>query len=230
MRGLLITVEGLDGSGKGTQSRLLLDSLQKRGIPVRLVSFPDYEHPSSTLVRQYLSGEFGSRPGDVNAYAASSFFAVDRFASYRKYWREALLGGECVVADRYTTSNMVYQLTKLPREEWQAFLDWICDFEYGKLELPQPDCTLYLDMPVEISQRLLSSRYAGDEKKKDIHESSLAYLEACRASALYTAERFGWRMISCAAGQNPKTVEEIHTEVLSYIEEAICQRTKNKGT
>ena len=224
MKGLLITVEGLDGSGKGTQSGLLLDSLREKGIPVRLVSFPDYDHPSSALVKMYLSGEFGSEPGDVNAYAASSFFAVDRYASYRKYWRAALLGGECVIADRYTTSNMVYQLTKLPRSEWENFLSWVCDFEYGKLALPQPDCTIYLDMPVEVSQRLLSHRYDGTEAKKDIHESSRSYLEACRASALYAAERFGWRMISCAAGQNPKTVEEIHKEVLSVVEDALRGR------
>lgn len=221
MKGLLITVEGLDGSGKGTQSRLLLDALREREIPARLVSFPDYDHPSSALVRMYLSGEFGSEPGDVNAYAASSFFAVDRYASYRKFWRAALLAGECVIADRYTTSNMVYQLTKLPREEWDAFLSWVCDFEYGKLGLPEPGCTVYLDMPVEVSQRLLSRRYEGDESKKDIHESSRAYLEACRTSALYAAERFGWRMISCAAGEKPKTVEEIHGEVLAAVEEAL---------
>mgnify|MGYP001146088098 CR=1 FL=1 len=217
MKGLLITVEGLDGSGKGTQSGLLLDSLREKGIPVRLVSFPDYDHPSSALVKMYLSGEFGSEPGDVNAYAASSFFAVDRYASYRKYWSAALLGGECVIADRYTTSNMVYQLTKLPRSEWENFLSWVCDFEYGKLALPQPDCTIYLDMPVEVSQRLLSHRYDGNEAKKDIHESNVAFLKACRETALYTADKKGWYILPCSDGEKPYTPEKINKELSALI-------------
>ena len=124
MRGRLLTVEGLDGSGKATQARLLCDFLSEMEIRVRKVSFPDYEHSSSSLVKMYLNGEFGSKPEDVNAYAASSFFAVDRYASYRKYWKASLENGEWVVADRYTTSNMIYQVTKLPRDEWDPFLDW----------------------------------------------------------------------------------------------------------
>ncbi len=223
MRGLLLTVEGLDGSGKGTQSRLLLESLREKGVPARLVSFPDYDHPSSALVKMYLAGEFGGNPGDVNAYAASSFFAVDRYASYRKYWRDALLSGECVIADRYTTSNMVYQLSKLPRAEWEGFLSWVRDFEYGKLGLPEPDATVYLDMPIEVSQRLLSGRYGGDEAKKDIHESSRAYLETCRGAALFAAGELSWRMISCASGNNPKTVEEIRGEVFASLSDLLSR-------
>lgn len=224
MKGLLVTLEGLDGSGKGTQAGLLCQALAGRGVPVRQVSFPDYSHPSSALVKMYLNGEFGREPGDVNAYAASAFFAVDRYASYRKYWKPALDSGEVVLADRYTTSNMVYQLSKLPRQEWDAFLTWVEDFEYGKLGLPAPDLTLYLDMPPELSEKLLEKRYQGDEGKKDIHERDEAYLHVCRESAYYAARRLGWRMISCSEGNNPKTVEEIHREILGCLEESLRQR------
>ena len=226
MKGRLLTVEGLDGSGKATQANLLCDFLKEQGITVREVSFPDYDHSSSALVKMYLNGEFGKKPEDVNAYAASSFFAVDRYASYRKYWKAPLEGGEWVVADRYTTSNMIYQVTKLPRDEWDPFLDWICDFEYGKLGLPQPDLTLYLDMPPAISQKLLAGRYHGNEAKKDIHERDLQYIENCRIAALYVANKMNWRMIDCASGQNPKTIPEIQKEIREVAEACLLQNTQ----
>lgn len=213
MRGKLITLEGLDGSGKGTQAALLEKALLERKIPLKKISFPDYSHPSSSLVKMYLNGDFGSRPGDVNAYAASSFYAVDRFASFRKYWKREFESGTWILADRYTTSNMVYQLTKLPQKEWDGFLSWVEDFEYGKLSLPRPDITVYLDMPPEISQELLRLRYKGDEGKKDIHESNLEYLIRCRESARYAAEKMGWRVIHCAKDGRPRPVEEIHREI-----------------
>ncbi len=212
-------MEGLDGSGKATQTELLCSDLSGRGVKLRRVSFPDYNQPSSTLVKMYLDGEFGTDPNDVNAYAASSFFAVDRYASYKKYWREDYKNGTLIVADRYTTSNIVFQLSKLPREQWESFVEWIKDYEYGKLMLPQPDLTIYLDMPLAVSQKLLSSRYHGNENKKDIHESNAAYLRACRESAVYAAKQLNWKVIHCADGENPKTVERIHTEVMKIIAE-----------
>ena len=225
MRGRLLTVEGLDGSGKATQARLLCDFLSEMEIRVRKVSFPDYEHSSSSLVKMYLNGEFGSKPEDVNAYAASSFFAVDRYASYRKYWKASLENGEWVVADRYTTSNMIYQVTKLPRDEWDPFLDWVCDFGYVKLGLPQPHLTLYLDMPPAVSQKLLAGRYHGNESKKDIHERDLPYMENCRLAALYVAKKMGWRMIHCATGQNPKAIPEVQREIRMAAETCLLQNT-----
>ena len=124
----LIVVEGLDGSGKATQTARLLAMLEKQG-PVRRVSFPDYESPSSSLVKMYLGGEFGTRPEDVSAYAASSFYAVDRYASFRKNWQQDYEAGQLILADRYVTSNIVYQLTKLPRGEWAEYVRWEEDFE-----------------------------------------------------------------------------------------------------
>jgi dTMP kinase len=224
MSGTLISVEGLDGSGKTTQMELLERDCLARGINFRRVKFPAYDQPFSAPVRMYLNGEFGRDPGDVNAYAASTFFAVDRYASFRKLWRDDYEGGALILADRYTTSNMIYQLPKLPRGEWDAFLAWLRDFEYGKLGIPEPNLTVYLDMPGKISQRLLDGRYRKSGGKRDIHESNTAYLDACRVSAAYTAERLGWRTVSCAEGEAPRSVESIHADVMKIVCGALAAR------
>ncbi len=217
MSGKLITLEGLDGSGKATQAELLCRGLGEQGVRVRKISFPDYGQPSSVLARMYLDGAFGEDPDDVSAYAASSFYAVDRFASYAQFWKADYLDGATIVADRYSTSNIVFQMSKLPREEWDAFIDWVQDYEYVKLGLPRPDCTVYLDMPPPVSQKLLSARYHGDEQKKDIHERNTAYLRACRESAAYAAKKLGWLVINCAEGDNAKPMEQIHRELMKEL-------------
>ncbi len=219
MTGKLITMEGLDGSGKATQTELLCGGLSRPGVALRRVSFPDYAEPSSALVKMYLGGEFGTDPNAVNAYAASSFYAVDRYASYVRHWRTDYQNGALIVADRYTTSNIVFQLSKLPKTQWESFISWVEDYEYGKLGLPRPDLTIYLDMPPVVSQKLLKNRYHGDENKKDIHESNASYLCACRESAFYAAERLKWKVICCAEGENPRTMEDIHADVMKKITE-----------
>lgn len=217
----LIVLEGLDGSGKGTQTALLAQALEGRGRKLRQVTFPDYASPSSSLVRMYLDGEFGSDPGDVNAYAASAFYAVDRFASFRRDWKTDYDRGSVILCDRYATSNMVYQMGKVPREEWDRYLSWVEDFEYGKLGLPKPDLVLYLDMPVEVSQKLLLRRYHGDSGKKDIHESHLEFLRSCGECARYAGERLDWKVVPCAKGGEPLPVEEIHQAVLAQVEKVL---------
>lgn len=219
MSGALIAVEGLDGSGKATQTALLCQALEKRGVSLRRISFPDYGQPSSALVKLYLGGAFSTDPQAVNAYAASSFYAVDRFASFAQFWKPDYEAGKTIVADRYSTSNIVYQMSKLPHEKWDAFIEWICDYEYHKLGLPEPTCTIYLDMPPEVSQKLLSVRYHGDEQKKDIHERDMEYLSACRKSAAYAAKKLGWLVINCAEGDNAKAVERIHEELMKRLAE-----------
>jgi len=211
----LIVLEGLDGSGKATQARLLSESLGKRLGAVRKVDFPDYDSPSSALVKMYLGGEFGTEPGDVNAYAASTFYAVDRFASYRKNWRRDYENGVPILADRYTTANLIYQLAKLPQEDWEAFIVWAEDFEYNKLGLPRPDRVLYLDMPVEVSQRLLTERYKGGSGRRDIHENHLDFLRSCARGAHFVAQRQGWEVIPCAEGDAPLPIDVIHQRVLA---------------
>lgn len=213
----LVVIEGLDGSGKGTQTEKL-EQYAAKHKGARKVTFPDYASPSSALVKMYLAGEFGTDAGSVNAYAASTFYAVDRFASYQKQWKDDYLSGKLIIADRYVTANMVYQLSKLPQSQWDSFLDWIEDLEYVKLGLPRPDMVLYLDVPPAVSQKLLQKRYDGDSSKKDIHEKDLAFLLHCRECAVYAAERLNWTVINCAAGDDLRTIEDIHNEILRKLE------------
>lgn len=219
--GKLIIFEGLDGSGKGTQTNLLCQALRARGADLRQITFPDYESDSSALVRMYLSGRFGQRPDDVNAYAASTFYAVDRFASYKTDWGEFYRTGGLVVSDRYTTSNAVHQCSKLPPMHWDGFLDWLFDFEYKKMGIPAPDAVVYLSVDVEVSQGLLAARYHGDSAKMDIQEKDTEYLARSRAAAEYCAHKLGWRRIDCTREENGKkimrTPEDIHAEVLAQL-------------
>ena len=212
--GRLLVMEGLDGSGKSTQTARLLDALTTRGEKVRQIKLPDYDHPSSALVKQYLAGDFGKDPSAVNAYAASSFYAVDRVASYLLDWKRDYEEGRLILADRYTTSNPIYQMTKLPKEEWSGYLSWVEEFEYEKLALPKPDRVIFLDMPVDVSQRMMSNRYRGDEAKKDVHESNVRFLEACREAALFTAEKWSWNVVKCSDGTSPRSIDAIAEDVL----------------
>lgn len=218
MRGKLIVIEGLDGSGKATQARLLCQELEARGCKVRKVSFPNYESDSSALIKMYLAGEFGTDPNAVNAYAASAFYAVDRYASFKKDWESFYNDGGIVVADRYTTSNAVHQCSKLPREQWDAYLRWLFDFEYRLVGIPAPDAVIYLQVDPAVSQKLMSGRYQGDESKKDIHEKDVSYLERSRAAAEYCAHKLGWKTVSCVSHGAMRSVEDISREVLSVIE------------
>ena len=210
----LIVLEGLDGSGKGTQTALLFEALIKQGYSVRKISFPDYREPSSALVRMYLDGAFGEDPAQVSPYAASAFYAVDRFASYQRFWKDAYQAGEVILADRYTTSNMIYQAEKLPEESRNAFYRWLSDLEFDKFQLPKPDAVFYLDMLPEISQQLLLKRYGGDSQKKDIHEKDSQYLAACRMCAAGAAKACGWTVIPCFDGDVPLPIEEVHQMIL----------------
>lgn len=211
--GRLLVLEGLDGSGKSTQTERLREALLAAGETVRQIKLPDYDAPSSTLVRQYLAGDFGNDPQAVNAYAASSFYAVDRVASFLLDWKKDYEAGSLILADRYTTSNPIYQMTKLPREEWDDYLTWADDYEFGKLGLPRPDRVIFLDMPVEVSQKMMSRRYEGDEAKKDVHERNVQFLNACREAALYTAERWNWSVVRCWEGDEPRTIDAIAADV-----------------
>ena len=219
--GKLLIFEGLDGSGKGTQTALLCDTLRRRGVDLRQITFPDYESDSSALVRMYLSGRFGDRPDDVNAYASSTFFAVDRFASYKTVWGEFYRSGGLVVSDRYTTSNAVHQCSKLPPMHWDGFLNWLFDFEYKKLGIPEPDAVFYLAVDVEVSQRLLAERYQGDTARMDIQEKDTEYLARSRAAAEYCARTLGWRRVDCTRVEDGRKtmrpVEEIHAQVLAQL-------------
>lgn len=217
MSGKLIVLEGTDGSGKATQAGLLCKSLAARGIPWREIDFPRYGKPSAAMVQEYLDGKLGSHPGDVNAYAASMFYAMDRYASFKQDWGGFYTAGGVVVADRYTTSNAVHQASKLPEEERSAFLNWLFELEYGKLGLPKPDLVLYLDMPTEITEKMMRSREAATGTHADIHEQDEAYLKSCREAAREIVKDCGWTVIHCAKGDAPRTVEDIHNEVYKTV-------------
>ena len=214
MQGKLIVFEGTDGSGKATQSELLCQELTRRGVPYRKLTFPRYQEESSALVRLYLGGAFGQKPGDVNAYAAAAFYSVDRYASYKQDWGSYYEQGGLLIADRYTTSNAVHQTGKLPESEWEDFLRWLFDFEYGKLGLPEPSLVLYLDMPTEQAVRLLRSREASTHTKGDIHEVDTGYLALCRKTALRAADCLGWVKIPCVDGAGAlRSTEDIHRDI-----------------
>lgn len=217
MKGKLIVIEGLDGSGKATQAQLLCESLEGQGLKVRKVSFPDYDSDSSALVKMYLNGEFGKDPDDVNAYAASSFYAVDRYASYKKDWGKFYENGGVIVADRYTTSNAIHQCSKLNEELWDEFLGWLFKYEYEILGIPAPDTVIYLKVDTEVSQKLMTGRYDGDESKKDIHEGNLDYLNRSRKAAGYCSKKLGWKEIDCCAENGMRSIEDIHNEILENI-------------
>ena len=212
--GHFIVMDGLDGSGKGTQSELLASALEAEGRSVKQISFPHYGTPGAAAVEFYLGGKLGSDPAATNAYAASTFYAVDRYLSFRTEWGEFLRGeGNVVIANRYTSANAVHQLSKLPREEWDAFLAWLGDFEFDRLGLPRPDLTVYLEMTPAISMRLVSHRSLATGQKKDIHELDPRHLEASYAAAIYAAEKWGWHRLPCYVGDEPRSIEDIAADV-----------------
>lgn len=210
----LYVLDGLDGSGKTTQTERVCSRLRAQGREVLAISFPDYQEESSALVRMYLSGGFGEDPDAVNAYAASSFYAVDRYAAYVRHWREFYLSGGTVIASRYVSSNAIHQMGKLPREEWDGFLAWLRDFEYGKLGLPAPDQVIFLDMPREVADRQVLGRYGGDAAKKDIHERDRAYMARCQQAAAYAAQAEHWSVVPCGDRSGPFPLERITGEIL----------------
>lgn len=213
MSGRLVVFEGIDGSGKSTQLELLCKRLEEEGREYKRIVFPRYSNPSSALIRMYLGGEFGSKPEDVGAYAASTFFAVDRYASFVQDWREDYEAGRLIVSDRYTTSNAIHQASKLCGAEREEFLTWLYDFEFRLLGLPKPDEVIYMDIPLEVSLANMAKRNGAG----DIHENNKAYLASCLECAKQAAEHYGWRAVSCAQGGQMRPAQEISDEIWNII-------------
>lgn len=223
----LFVIEGTDGSGKSTQAIMAADALRRDGVFVRSISFPRYGTKGATFVELYLNGGLGGKPEDTGAYAASTFFACDRYISYRTEWRDDYERRDGIIlACRYTTANAVHQLSKLPRTEWDAFLDWLWDFEFEKLGIPKPDGVIYLDMPPELSVQLVAKRSEQTGQKRDIHETDYEYLKSCRSAALYAASRYGWKVIPAyeladiadvSSHLIPRTPEAVHADIMKAI-------------
>ncbi len=213
--GKLIVIDGLDASGKQTQCGILLDRFLQKGIDAKKISFPDYDDASSELVKMYLRGDFGNDPNAVNAYAASSFYAVDRCASFLRYWKDFYESGGVVIADRYTTSNAIHQAVKLKGGERSSFFDWLYEYEFDLLQLPRPDLVIFLDVDPEVSQKLMKDRankFDGT-KDKDIHERSKQYLLDCYETSMEAAAYLGWVRVSCTEAGEMCSVEDIASEV-----------------
>ena len=215
--GKLIVIEGTDGSGKSTQFKLLTQRMEAMGKPFQKLVFPQYAEPSSALIRMYLGGEFGTKPTDVNPYAASSFYAVDRYASYKKVWGEFYENGGLVISDRYTTSNAVHQASKAEGQAQKDFLKWLYEFEYDQLGLPCPDLVLYLDVPTDFTEKMMRRREADTNTSADIHEKDMEYLATCRRTGREAAKFYGWTVIECVRDGQMRSIEDIHEEIYRHV-------------
>ena len=215
--GKLIVIEGTDGSGKSTQFKLLSQRLENENYKFQKLVFPQYQEESSALIRMYLGGEFGTKPSDVNAYAASAFYAVDRYASYKKVWGQWYENGGLVLSDRYTTSNAVHQASKEPEEKQAEFLKWLYEFEYDKLGLPAPDLVIYLDVPTDFTEKMMRSREAATNTHADIHEQDLQYLATCRRTGKAAAKFYNWTVINCVRDGAMRSIEDIHEEIYRHV-------------
>ena len=221
MSGKLIVFEGTDGSGKATQARMLCRRLEAEGTPSREIDFPRYGKPPAAMVQEYLDGNLGKKPGDVNAYAASMFFSMDRYASYKQDWGDFYENGGLVVANRYTTSNAVHQASKLLKSDRKEYLEWLFHLEYDLLGLPKPDLVIYLDMPTEITERMMRQREKDTGTHADIHEQDEVYLKNCRANAKEIVKECGWLVINCAKNGEPRTPEDIHAQVYRTVKKQL---------
>ncbi len=216
-QGKLIVLEGIDGSGKSSQYRRLCARMEKDNIDYNHIVFPRYDKDSSALIRMYLAGEFGGEPEDVNAYAASTFYAVDRYASYKTDWGDIYESGGLILSDRYTTSNAVHQGCKLSDSQLPEFFNWLYDLEYVKMGLPEPDLVIYLDVDIETSLARMRRRQADTGTKADIHERDAAYLKRCLRTARMAAEHYGWLVIPHMKDGAERCLEEKNDEIYALI-------------
>lgn len=216
-KGKLIVLEGIDGSGKSAQYRRLCAKLEADDIAYHHIVFPRYDKDSSALIRMYLGGQFGTRPEDVNAYTASTFFAVDRFASYREDWGKIYHQGGLILSDRYTTSNAVHQGSKLPEDELPDYFAWLSDLEYGKMGLPAPDLVIYLDVDIDLSLARMKRRQEKTNTHADIHEKDVQYLERCLKTARLAADYYGWAKIPFLKDGKERDIDEKNREIYELI-------------
>lgn len=217
MNGKLIVIEGLDGGGKSTQLELLKPDFPE----FEFITFPNYASPSGEIIKSYLSGDYAEEDPLTSAYSASAFYAVDRYVSFKTSWEKPYRSGKTVISSRYVSSNAIYQTAKLPENLWENYIDWLNDFEYNKLSLPKPNATIFLNMPLHISRKLLLRRCGGDEKKLDLHESNTDFMNLCMRSALYMAKAENWRVIDCFEGDEPLPATVIHEILKKHIKELI---------
>lgn len=224
MKGKLIIIEsGSDASGKATQTKRLFERLSEENSNIRKVEYPNYDSESSALVKMYLRGDFGKNASEVDPYISSTFFAADRYASFKTEWEEFYNNGGIVIADRYTTSNMVHQASKMDEKDRDKYLDWLVDYEFNLYKIPEPDCVIFLDVPIEFSQKLMENRKnkITGEDKKDIHESDIEYLTKSYNNALYIANKYNWKKINCVKDGTLRSIDDIHDEIYNIVKQSI---------
>lgn len=222
--GKLIVIEGTDSSGKETQTKRLFEKLEEKGLKVKKISFPNYDSPACEPVKMYLSGAFGEDAMKVNPYPVSTMYAIDRYASFKTNWEKFYNEDGIIVTDRYVTSNMVHQASKIKDlDEKKQYLNWLEDLEYEKMGIPRPDLVIFLNMPTEMAVKLMAERKnkITGEEKKDIHERDKEYLKESHANACKIANTYNWKEIKCSDGERIKTIEEIGEEVFSLVEEVV---------
>ncbi len=227
--GKLIVIEGVDASGKATQTKCLYDRLAAEYGAVRQISFPDYNSDFAVPIKRYLAGDLGKHADDVNPYAASLFYAIDRYASYKRDWSDFYEHDGILVADRYVTSNLVHQAAKITGDK-HGFIHWLSDLEYDKLTLPRPDLVLFLDMPPAYARQLMQNRAnkITGSMQKDIHESDSGYLERAYDNAMQIAAITGWQIVSCVKNGAVRSIEDIHEEIYHLVKMNIEHSGENK--
>ena len=224
--GKLFVIDGTDGSGKQTQFKKLAERLDKEGIEYKTVTFPNYDSPSSALVKMYLAGDFGKNAKDVSPYIASTFYAADRYATFQTGFKEYYENGGIILADRYTTANMVHQAGKISdKEERKKFIEWLYDLEFNLYGLPKPTQVFFLNMPVEKSIELMKDRENKftKESKKDIHESDKEHLKEAHGAACVVAKEYGWNEISCVKDNKIKSIDDIHEQIYEIVKKNIAK-------
>ena len=215
--GKLIVFEGIDGSGKSTQFEMMCKRLSDEGRSFKRLVFPRYSEPSSALIKMYLGGDFGDNPDSVNAYAASSFYAVDRYASFIQDWCDYHKSGGLILTDRYTTSNALHQGAKIVPEERESFFEWLYEYEFNLLGLPSPDLVVFMDIDAKFAATRLERRQNETGTNADIHEKDMTYLQNCAQSGMQAAAQFGWCRISCIQNGVERDPNEIHFEIYDII-------------
>ena len=223
--GKLFAIEGTDGSGKQTQFNRLCERLSLEGIDFKTVSFPNYDSDSSSLVKMYLAGEFGKNAKDVNAYISSTFFAADRYATFKlQKLDEYYKNGGIILADRYTTANMVHQAGKISDPvQRQKFLDWLLDFEFNLYGLPTPTRVFFLNMPTEYALKLMENRAnkITHQKEKDIHEKDSSHLFESYNAACSLVDKYNWCEIKCVKDNSIRSIDDIHEEIYKEVKKYI---------
>lgn len=222
--GKLIVIEGTDSSGKETQTKKLYERLSFLGKNIMKITFPNYESPACAPVKMYLAGEFGSNALEVNPYPASTMYAIDRYASYKKDWEKFYKEDGIVITDRYTQSNMIHQGSKIknPKEK-ENYMKWLVDLEFNKMEIPKPDIVLFINMPFEFAQELMKNREnkITGEMKKDIHEKDKEYMKLSYINACEIAKSENWVEISCVKEGKLKTIEEISEDIFEAVKDIV---------